>query len=121
MTNDDETQPALPGLELDPELGGARGALRNAVVLTLDALKADGLLEARHTAVAQLALTLADAVARGTRSGRASAAAMAAAQLLATLDALPKPIAADQLERFNRLVDALEADVNGKPSDRELT
>jgi hypothetical protein len=93
MTNDDGIQPALPGLELDAELGGKRGALRNAVVITLAALEDAKLLEPRHTATAQLALTLADAVERGTRGGRASAAAMASAQLLAALDALPKPSA----------------------------
>jgi hypothetical protein len=112
MTNESETQPALPGLELDAELTGQRGALRNSVVLTLDALKSDGLLEPRHTAIAQLALTLADAVERGARNGRASAAAMAAAQLLAALDQLPKPLAADAQERFERFVAALETDVN---------
>jgi hypothetical protein len=107
-TEPNESQPALPGLELDAELTGQRSALRNAVVLTLDALRREQLLEPRHSAIAQLALELADAVDRGTRAGRASAAAMAAAQLLAALDALPKPIAADAQERFNRFVLALE-------------
>lgn len=111
-TEPSENQPALPGLELDAELTGNRSALRNAVVLTIDALKSEGLLEARHTAVAQLSLELADAVSRGTRSGRASAAAMAAAQLLAALDQLPKPLAADAQERFNRFITALELQVN---------
>lgn len=109
-TEPNEEQPTLPGLELGLER--TRGALRNAVVVTLDALKADGLLEPRHTAVAQLALELADAVTRGTLSGRASAAAMAAAQLLAALEQLPQPLAADAQERFNRFVEALENDVN---------
>lgn len=92
MTNRDEMQPALPGLELDNE-HGTRGTLRNAVAITLEALRDQGLLETRHTATAQLALTLADAVERGTHGGRASAAAMASAQLLAALDQLPKPSA----------------------------
>ena len=115
MTNHDEEQPALPGLELDAPLTGDRSALRNAVVVTLDALREARLLEPRHTAVAQLALELADAVSRGTRGGRASAAAMAAAQLLAALDQLPKPMEASVLEQWERFVQSLEHHANGAP------
>lgn len=102
----DEDQPMLPGLELAPELG-AGSKLRVAVQATLEALKADGLLEPRHTAVAQLCLELADAVAAGIRTRKASAAAMAAAQLLNALDQLPKPMAADVAEKFDKLVESL--------------
>lgn len=106
-TEPNEYQVTLPGLELDPEMGGKRNAMRNAVVVTLAALERDGLLEDRHAAIAQLALELADAVAAGRRSGRASAAAMAAAQLLAALEALPAPIAADVAQKFQEFVDSL--------------
>lgn len=110
MTNEQpETQPALPGLELNPELGGEPSALRKAVIVTLDALRKDGLLEERHTAVSQLALELADSVTAGRRSGRASAAAMAAAQLLAVLQALPAPLAADLKQKFDTFVESLVA------------
>ncbi|QEO08894.1 hypothetical protein [Protaetiibacter larvae] len=108
MTEPTEDQPTLPGLEL----GELRGPLREAVVITLAALEADGLLGPRHTAMAQLALTLADAVERGTYSGRASAAAMAAGQLRDTLLALPAPLEADVADRFNRFLLALEAEAN---------
>jgi hypothetical protein len=104
--NAHENQPALPGLELDPE-HGKPSALRAAVITTLDALRQDGLLEPRHTALAQLALELADSVTAGRRSGRASAAAMAAAQLLAVLQALPEPLAADLKQKFESFVDSL--------------
>lgn len=83
-----ETQPTLAGLELDLT-GTIEHPLRRAVVRTLEALDADGLLEPVHAAHAQLALELADSIARS--GGKASAAAMASAQLMAALDALPKP------------------------------
>lgn len=105
-----ETQVELPGLEVNPEMGGKMSALRAAVVATLAALQDEKLLEPRHAALAQLALELADSVSAGRRSGRASAAAMAAAQLLAVLEALPAPLAADVKQKFDAFVDAL---VNG--------
>jgi len=113
MTTTKETatvQVALPGLELEAEAGGKTGALRQAVITTLAALEQDHLLEARHAAMAQLALELADSVTVGRRSGRASAAAMAAAQLLAVLQALPAPLAADLKERFDAFVERLLED-----------
>lgn len=103
MTNPDENQPTLPGLEL----GEHRGALREAVVATIEALREDGLLERRHTGMAQLALEMADAVQRGIQSNRASAAAMAAAQLHAALEALPKPLEASTAAKFDALLDEL--------------
>lgn len=98
----------LPGLELDPAMGGT-SPLRNAVKATLAALDEAKLLEPRHTAVAQLALELADSVDAGKRSGRASAAAMAAAQLLSALDALPKPAALDADAEWNKFVEELRS------------
>lgn len=106
-TNDGSAQ-MLPGLELNPVVG-APSPLRKAVQATLDALNGDRLLEPRHTAVAQLCLELADAVASGTRSGRASATAMAAAQLLSALDALPKPAGLDADAEWNKFVEELRA------------
>jgi len=116
MTDPNESQPTLPGLEDAVVLGQHNGALRNAVVVTLEELKAAGLLERRHAALAQLALELADAVSRGVSSGRASAAAMAAANLRETLLALPAPMEAGVAEKFERLVASLEADVNSRPA-----
>lgn len=106
----DETspnQPMLDGLELAPELG-AGSTMRVAVIATLKALKDDGLLEARHAALSQLALEMADAVAVGIRSRKASAAAMAAGQLLNALEALPKPMAADTAQKFDELLERLK-------------
>lgn len=109
-TNNGSDQVELAGLELESEQVGASGALRRAVITTLKALESERLLEPRHAAMAQLALELADAVTAGTRSRRASAAAMAAAQLLAVLQALPVPLAADLKERFDAFVEQLLQD-----------
>lgn len=110
MTNDNETAPTLPGLEFVPEGQQAASPMRAAVVATIQALEADALLEPRHVAMCQLALELADAVTAGRRSGRASAAAMAAGQLRDTLLALPAPIAGDIAQRFADFVDTLRDD-----------
>lgn len=82
-----ENMPTLPGLGYELDDPASRHPLRDAVLATLKALDDDGLLGPEHAAHAQLALVLADAVARST--GKASAAAMASAQLMACLDALP--------------------------------
>ena len=103
--NRDETAPTLPGLELESPHGGRPNALRRAVIATITALDEAGLLEPRHTALAQLALELADSVTAG--KGRASAAAMAAAQLRETLLALPEPSAAGVQEKFDQLLEQL--------------
>lgn len=103
MTNDDEAQPALPGLNLD-ELVPNRGSLRKATQLTLDALSAAGLLTPIYTAQAQLALVLADVVEKASAKGQAAAAGIAAGQFVNALDALPKPLDADTADRFAELV-----------------
>jgi hypothetical protein len=97
----------LPGLELESEGGAPTSALRKAVQSTLVALHDQQLLEPRHAALAQLALELADAVTAGRRSGRASAAAMAAGQLRDTLLALPQPSTIGALESFHAFVEDL--------------
>lgn len=94
------TQLTLPGLELDGDQVGPTSALRRAVTETLAELSALGLLERRHVGMAQLALELADAVTKGNRAGRASAAAMAAAQLREVLQALPAPAPGTLLQEF---------------------
>lgn len=110
MTNTTEVQPMLPGLELEAP-GAAHGqtSMRVAVAQTIQSLLDDGLLEPRHAGLAQLALELADAVSAGTRSGRASAAAMAAGQLRETLLALPQPQEAEAGAAFQTFVEAMLA------------
>lgn len=105
-TNTDESQPTLPGLELQPA-AGTPSQLRLAVIATIEALKSEHLLEPRHAAHAQLCLELADAVAAGRQGGRASAAAMAAAQLLAALDALPKPMSIEATARLDQWLESI--------------
>lgn len=104
-----DTAPMLPGLELEPGYGTASGALRNSVVETIKALHEDGLLQPRHAAQCQLALELADAVTAGTRSGRASAVAMAAAQLRETLLSLPQPKEGTLEDKFTDWIAALNS------------
>lgn len=68
----------LPGLE-DPGEGVTE--LETAVRRSLAALDKAGLLQETHALPMQLVMDLARAVGLSTRAGRASAAAMAAAQL----------------------------------------
>ena len=110
MTNDDESATTIPGLELVPEDQRDVSPMRRAVIATIEALEGDSLLEPRHAAMCQLALELADSVTAGRRSGRASAAAMAAGQLRDTLLALPAPVAGDAAQRFADFVDKLLED-----------
>nr|WP_278101905.1 hypothetical protein [Microbacterium proteolyticum] len=107
MSDADETAPTLPGLELETPGVPVTSAMRAAVVATINALHDENLLEPRHAGLCQLALELADAVTAGRRSGRASAAAMAAGQLRDTLLALPQPVAGDVKQRFEDFVDKL--------------
>jgi len=105
MTEPD--QPTLDGLELGEPAGrGEPTSIRRAVTATLASLIDDGLLLPRHAALGQLALEMADAVAAGTRSGKASAAAMAARELRETLLALPSPEAAEAGEAFAQWVES---------------
>jgi len=70
--------------------------------VTLQALRDADRLESRHAVLVQLVLSLAGAIDAGVRSGRASAVAMAAKQLLETmlvLDPPPEDGDADQAAR----------------------
>lgn len=80
-----EEQQALPGLEepTRPEAEIVAAARRS-----LRALEAVGLLDERHAVLCQQMIELAKVIDAGRRSGRASAVAMAAAQLLATYQAI---------------------------------
>lgn len=80
----------LPGLGMSFDYAPVT-PLRAAVDQTLEELENQGLLKSHHLALAQSARTMADAVEVGTRTRKASAAAMAMAQLLAVLDRLPQP------------------------------
>ena len=85
---------------------------------TLRALDHAELLEPRHAALSQLCLSLAQAIDGGARSGRASATAMAAAQLRETLLVLDPPPAegnegADALARLNEFMAQLQAAADG--------
>lgn len=99
----------LDGLELETGYGRETGALRKSVIDTIKALSDEGLLQPRHAAQCQLALELADAVTAGTRAGRASAVAMASAQLRETLLTLPQPKEGSEMDKFNEWVRSLNA------------
>lgn len=103
----DEAQ-TLPGIDLELD-GSTSSPLRQAVQRTLRALDEAGLLQPMHAAQCQLALELADSIARS--GGKASAAAMASAQLLACLETLPKPTELGVDDKFEQWLDEqLKAD-----------
>lgn len=86
-TSDPGGQLPLPGLEpaqLD-------SAMVTAAKVTLAELRELGVIERRHSVLVQLVLSLAAAIDAGTRAGRASAVAMAAAQLRETMLTLDPP------------------------------
>lgn len=83
-------QDALPGLAL-PEPRPQDGPMVQAAAITLESLRAAGRLEPRHAVLVQLVTSLAGAIDRGVQSGRASAVAMAAKQLLETMLVLDPP------------------------------
>lgn len=83
-------QPQLPGLEV-PEVHTSDSPMVVAAKQTLAELKRAGALGARHSVRVQLVLSLAQAIDSGARAGRASAVAMAAAQLNETVDKLDPP------------------------------
>lgn len=80
--------PTIPGLE--PPRPGV-GALERATRETLQSLREAQLLEPRHAMTCQLMIELARSVEQGRKAGRASAVAMAAAQLREAFLSLPEP------------------------------
>lgn len=110
-------QPTIPGLEDARPGGGGEPAIVRAARTTLQALQEEGVLGPRHAVLVALVMDLAHAVAAGARSGRASAAAMAAAQLRETmlvLDPPPEAHATDAAAALAKFVQDLEAHANGE-------
>ncbi len=116
--------PTIPGLEVPPATA-LDGPMERAAAVTLQALQTSGVLEPRHAVLVQLVRSLAGAIDRGVQSGRASAVAMAAKQLLETMLVLDPPpeegtaaehAAALALEEF---VARLERHANGEEPPAE--
>lgn len=113
------TDPTIPGLEV-PEAKADDGPMVKAAQVTLAALRESGTLAPRHAVLVQLVHSLAGAIDAGVRSGRASAVAMAAKQLLETMIVLdPPPEEGGAAEVAARLalaefVDRLERHANGE-------
>lgn len=112
--------PTIPGLEV-PARPDLEGPMVASARVSLEALRASGSLEARHSVLVQLVISLAGAIDRGVVSGRASAVAMAAKQLLETMLVLdPPPADAGDVgavaarEALARFVADLEAYANGE-------
>lgn len=114
MTDDD--QAVLPGLEEAPR---SASALELGARRTLRALDELGLLDDRHALLCQLVVDLAQAVDSGRRAHRASAAAMAAAQLLAAIDRLPEPEVGGETDEWTQLADDLRTAAANAIRDRE--
>jgi hypothetical protein len=83
-------QPQLDGLVI-PEAHAADSAMVKAAKATLAELRRAGRVSAKHAVQVQLVLSLAEAIDKGARTGRASAVAMAAGQLNETMDRLDPP------------------------------
>lgn len=102
-------QPTLPGLESR----GTDGPMLKAAQATIAALN----LTPAQSALGQLVLSLAMAIDSGARSGRASAVAMAAAQLRETMLVLDPPADDDASRDAARMLDdflaAAERAANG--------
>ena len=84
MTDEPDALP-IPGLE-PPQ--PRESALKLAARRTIAELQRLAMLDDSHAVICQLILDLCDVVDAGRRQGRASAAAMAAAQLLAAYQLL---------------------------------
>jgi hypothetical protein len=96
----------LPGLE--PPARG-ESPLQLATRRTIAGLNRAGLLDERHAMVTQLLLDLAEVHDVGRRHGKASAAAMAAAQMLAGYQLLmpEAPSGGDDNDEWTRLANEL--------------
>jgi hypothetical protein len=111
-------QPQLPGLEL-PEPHPSDSPMMAAAKATLAELRRTGSVGARHAVQVQLVLQLAGAIDAGTRSGRASAVAMASKELRETMLVLDPPDESnpelrDRLAEFMATVE-LAANNGGRP------
>lgn len=85
-------------------------AMVQAAHHTLNALRDVGMLDARKALLANLVLELAAVIDKGTRAGRASAVAMAAAQLRETMLVLdPPPEDGDATVEARKRLDAFLA------------
>lgn len=103
-----DDQLPLPGLD---EPTRTASAIELAARRTIKALDELGLLDERHALTCQLIVDLAQSVDDGRRARRASAAAMAAAQLLAAIDRLPEPTDDPTEDPFEQLLrEVAEAD-----------
>lgn len=104
----EDGQLELPGLTPPHQ---SDTAMVVAAKATLDELRKLGVLERRHAVLVQLVLSLAHAIDKGTAAGRASAVAMAAAQLRETVLTLdPPPEDGDAgAQAHARLAEFLEA------------
>lgn len=112
MTERDQL--ALPGLGVADQM---ESAMVTAARSTIRALAELGRLEPRHAVLTQLILSLAEAIDRGTRTGRASAVAMASKELreaLLQLDPPPEDGAQGEDARLElaKLLAALELAAN---------
>lgn len=85
-----ERQLELPGLEL-PEPHPSDSPMLRAAKATLAELARTGAVGSRHAVQVQLVIQLAGAIDAGTRSGRASAVAMASKELRETMLVLDPP------------------------------
>lgn len=111
--------PTIPGLAVPGLSTGSPqdGPLVKSARVTLQALRAEGGLEPRHAVLVTLVESLAGAIDRGVASGRASAVAMAAKQLLETMLVLDPPPettvgAADARAALDAFMAALEDHAN---------
>lgn len=117
------TDDALPGLEsMVPAATPHDGPMAQSARVTLAELERAGQIQARHAVLVQLVHSLAGAIDRGVQSGRASAVAMAAKQLLETMLVLDPPpedpgagTAADALAEFFRKVEEAANAEGGTP------
>lgn len=114
MTENEQPQLDGLGIDLNPSGQVAESPMRAAVRHVIEALDAENLLKPWHAAHCALALELADAIGRSR--GKASAAAMASAQLMACLEALPTPKTLSTGDVFEQWLQSVEAETNERAS-----
>lgn len=96
MGDDGQLSLELPGIDMSDRENDT--AMVRAMRATLRVLRDEARLRPSDAAMVQLSLSLSGAIDAGTRSGRASAVAMAARELretLLTLDPPPEDVTAD--------------------------